>query len=120
MSKRRKLGTGEPIYLYIEFSRGVYELYNQTFDSRIEANRFAETSYPGARYKVLSESEAQREVKRIEKRQQRTQKVKKGLVDVGKGFLEASYQKSQREQNLHVTRNPLPFNPYVTRKRRRR
>ena len=106
--QKRKLGTGEPVLLYIEFSPRTYELFGQTFDSRIEASQYAEKEYPGAKYKVLTESEALKEAEKIEKRRQQVQHAKEivkggaqagvaGLAKVGKGVLEAAYHEAKKE-----------------------
>ena len=105
---KRKLGTGEPVLLYIEFSPHTYELFGQTFDSKIEASQYAEKEYPGSKYKVLTESEALKEAEKIERRHQQVQHAKEivkggakagiaGVAKVGKAVLESAYQEARKE-----------------------
>jgi len=99
---KRKLGTGEKIYLYISSGPGIMSLAEPTFDSRIEASQWAEENYPGAPYQTMSQSEVQDYVAKMQQRQEKIEKAKetvksgakrvgKGLVTAGKAFTHASH-----------------------------
>ena len=99
---KRKLGTGEKIYLYISSGPGVMSLAEPTFDSRIEAGQWAEENYPGAPYQTMSQSEVQDYVAKMQRRQEQLEKAKetvktgakkvgRGLVTAGKAFTHASH-----------------------------
>jgi len=112
----RKLGTGEPILLYIGTSLGRYELVDRTFDSRIEARQYAEENYGRSPTKILSQSEAVAEAKRQEERTARRKeliekaktKVISGAKTVGresvaalKRGVEKAGEYSERRQEHH-------------------
>jgi len=82
--EQRRLGTGEPVYLYIETSRGVFDIAGDVFDSKIEATQWVEKNYPGATYKVLYESEALAEAEKMRRRQEKVDKVKGAVVSGAK------------------------------------
>ena len=53
----KRFAAGEPIYLYIQTSLGTYQVVDRTFDSRVEASRFAEENYKGTPYKTMNEAD---------------------------------------------------------------
>jgi len=106
--QKRKLGIGEPVLLYVETSPGIYELYNRQFDSKLEADQFAEREFAGFRFKLYYLSEAKAEAEKIAKRQEQLQKaktyVKEGAkkaassaVGIGKSLLKASLREAEKE-----------------------
>lgn len=106
--KKKKLGIGEPVLLYIETSPGIYELYNQQFDSKIEADQFAEREFPGARFKLYYLSEAQAEAEKLAKRREKYEKAKQTIksgaktagsaaVRTGKAILDSALKEAEKE-----------------------
>jgi len=88
-AKTRKLGTGEPILLYINTGVGRYELVDRTFDSRIEADQYAQENYGDTPTKILSQSQALAESKKQEARAEKIAKIKErgiaGAKALGRG-----------------------------------
>ena len=79
-TEKRKLGTGEPVLLYINTGIGRYELVDKTFDSKIEARQFADENYHGTPIKTLTQSEALAEARRQQARSEKITKMKERAI----------------------------------------
>jgi hypothetical protein len=120
--KKRKLGTGEPVLLYVSTGIGRYELVDKTFDSKIEARQFADENYHGTPIKALTQSEAVAEAKKQQARAERLTKAKERIISgakatvsgakiVGRGSVaavrrgaEKAHDYSERREKAEVTR----------------
>lgn len=81
---KRRLGTGEKIYLYIHTGFGTAQLVNQVFNSRIEADQYAEANFPGSKYQTMSESEVADYVAKQQYRQEQKEAIKESAKEVGR------------------------------------
>jgi len=93
---RKPLGTGEPIYLYISTGLGQYTLVDRQFDSRIEANQYAETNFPKTKTKIMSETEVKGYLEKLARRQAKTEAVKEyakeKVTATGRGLKQAAVE----------------------------
>ena len=101
LKEPRPLGTGEPIYLYIQTGVGTYTVVDTVFNSRIEARQFAESNFPNQKYKVMTEKDIEDYMNKLQQKQEVVDKtiakarevggeVKEGGRRVAGGFLRAS------------------------------
>ena len=81
---KRKLGTGEPIYLYIRTGIGTYTVVDRPFDSHIEARQYADENFKGTKYKTMSETDIKNYLEKLEKKREKIQQAKEKVVEGAK------------------------------------